>query len=93
MEKKKWDEPIWNIGFIVVGSLIGLLISSLADLSGAGMAALVFWWLPVIVGAVGLLLYLLSRLFFKKYNWVISLLFVMFLLTLALQLHNANFGG
>lgn len=90
--ENRWDVPIWNVAFIALGAVISFTIGGFANTAGAGMAAIFLYWFPIVGGIGGILTYLISRLFFKKYNWILSLLVVLFILTFSTQLHFADFG-
>ena len=79
------DSPKWNVIALILTAAIGTLLVANADRTGTGMAFLVIFWLPLMIALVTMALYGLSRLLFKKYNWIISLLGILFILNTSLQ--------
>ena len=71
---KLLNTPKNNIISIIIIEIITLSISFTVDYSGTGMAAIILKWVPALIGITTLLLYFISRLFTKKYNWIISLI-------------------
>ncbi|RMB56905.1 hypothetical protein EAX61_12625 [Dokdonia sinensis] len=82
------NEPKWNIIsllFVVAASTMLVVNGDFSN--GRGMALLVIAWIPLIVGVITLAIYGISRLLFKKYNWIITLLGILFLLNASIQFY------
>lgn len=90
---KLLDNPKNNIIAIIIVEIITLSITFTADYSGAGdLASIVLKWVPALIGITTLLLYFVSRLFTKKYNWCISLLGIITMFFVAFNLYSTDFS-
>ncbi len=72
---KYLHHKLYNVVFIVVTTIVCFyLYHASGVLEGVGMAALVLNWLPLMIGIVTLVFYLITRSITEKYGWVLSLL-------------------
>ncbi|WP_034059076.1 hypothetical protein [Lacinutrix jangbogonensis] len=85
------NNPKNNIIAIIIVEIITLSISFTADYSGAGMVEVILKWVPALIGITTLLLYFVSRLFTKKYNWIISLLGIIIMFIAAYTLYITDY--
>ncbi len=80
-----------NLAGIAIGTIISWIIGMQTDLhpsSGhAGFIPLVF---PPLVGIFTILIYLISRIFIRKFNWVISLTGITYLLYFSIDFYIKN---
>lgn len=82
------NKPKNNIIGILIGMLISWIIAMSTDLSpSSGHAGFVPLLFPPIVGLFFIGLYYFSRLFTKKYNWIISLFTIIYLLHFAIDFY------
>ena len=79
------NTPKWNIAALILTAIIGTVLVANADRMGVGMAFLVIFWLPIFIALGTMAVYGLSRLLFKKYNWIITLLGILFILNASIQ--------
>lgn len=86
------NNPKNNIITIIIIEIITLSISFTADYSGAGMIAALLKWIPAIIGIATLILYLVSRLFTKKYNWIISIIGAIVMFIAAYNLYITDYS-
>ncbi|WP_375242474.1 hypothetical protein [Lacinutrix sp.] len=90
---KHLDNPKNNIIAIIIVEIITLSITFSADFSDAGpLVSVVLKWIPGIIGVTTLLLYFVSRLIIKKYNWCISLLGIIIMFFVAFNLYSSDFS-
>lgn len=88
MNQELLNRPKWNILAILIVIVIGTLFMVSTDYSDSeGIALLVVVWLPFMLGMGTLILYGLSRLVFKKYNWFITLLGGLYILSACIQFY------
>jgi hypothetical protein len=88
MTQQVLNRPKWNILAMLVIVVIGSLLMVNSEFDGPdGMALLVVVWLPLLLGIGTLILFGLSRLLFKKYNWIITLLGALYILSACLQFY------
>lgn len=88
---KHFNNPKNNIIAIIIVEIITLSISFTADYSNAGLIAAFLKWIPALIGVTTLLIYFVSRLFTKKYNWIISIIGIIAMFIAAYNLHITNF--
>lgn len=83
---KKRNSPIWNfsiLGFVVFISSCMLYFGNYGTLEiSKSLVSLV----PFILGIGTILIYLLSRLFTKRYNWIITSIGMCIILFIALPI-------
>jgi hypothetical protein len=90
---KHLDNPKNNIIAIIIAEIVTLSISFSADYSGVeGIASVILKWVPAVVGITTLLLYFVSRLFTKKYNWLISIAGIIMMCITAYNLYITNYS-
>ena len=89
---KVLNNPNYNIVAVIIAEIIGCAIAFSADYSGAGMAAIILKWIPAIIGIATLFIYFISRLFTKKYNWVISIIGIIIILVAAYSLYTSDYS-
>jgi len=90
---KLLNNPKNNIIAIIIVEIITLSISFTVNYSGAdALVAVVLKWVPALIGVTTLLLYFVSRLFTKKYNWIISIIGIIIMFIAAYTLFNTNFS-
>ena len=88
MNQELLNRPKWNILAILIVIVIGTLFMVSSDYSDSeGIALLVVVWLPFMLGMCTLILYGLSRFLFKKYNWFITLLGALYILSACIQFY------
>ena len=69
------DKPWMNIiGVFLIAGLLWIPYIKSEVLASAGMAAIILNWMPFLIAIVTIIFYLISRLFTRKRNWIISLL-------------------
>ncbi|AUC81289.1 hypothetical protein [Lacinutrix sp. Bg11-31] len=89
---KLLNNPKNNIIAIIIIEIITLSISFTANYSGSGIASIILKWVPALIGITTLLLYFVSRLFIKKYNWVISLIGIVLMFIAAYNLYITDYS-
>ena len=89
---KHLNNPKNNIIVVIIVEIITLSISFTADYSGVGMTAIILKWIPAIIGVLTLLLYFVSRIFTKKYNWIISIIGIFFMFIAAYNLYIIDYS-
>ncbi|WP_299887814.1 hypothetical protein [uncultured Lacinutrix sp.] len=89
--KKYLSDPRYNIIAIFIAEIIGIAFTFTADFTGAGLESVIIKWAPAIIGIIALFSYLISRLFLKQYNWIISLIGILIILIVAIHIHNTDF--
>lgn len=89
---KKLNDPKFNILIIFVVEIITCSISFSANYSGAGMSAIIIKWIPGLIGLTTILFYVISRLVTKKYNWIISLIGIIFMFISAINIYSTDFS-
>jgi hypothetical protein len=89
---KLLNNPKNNIIAIIIVEIITLSISFTVDYSDAGMVAIILKWVPALIGITTLLLYFVSRLFIKKYNWIISLVGIIVMCIATYNLYITNYS-
>ena len=82
----------YNYITIIIVGLITTVLALNLDYSGAGMAVLIIVWLPLFFSLITLLLYFLSHFIFKKRNWIITLLGVLFTIYITIGLSLTDFN-
>lgn len=90
--KNKLNDPKFNIILIFIFEIIGCTISFSADYSGAGMAAIVIKWIPALIGLASIIIYFVSTLFAKKYNWVITFIGIIFIMIAAINIYLTDYS-
>jgi len=86
------NNPKHNIIAIIIVEIITLSITFTIDFSGAGMVAIILKWIPALIGITTLLLYFVSRLFTKKYNWIISIIGIIYMFIAAYNLYVTDYS-
>jgi len=81
--KNKLADPKFNIILIFIFEIIGCAITFSVDYSGGGMAAVITKWVPAFIGLGTIIIYFGSLMFTKKYNWIITLVGIVFILIAA----------
>lgn len=82
------NKPKNNIIGILTGMLISWIIAMSADLSpSSGHGGFIPLLFPPIIGIFFIGLYYISRIFIKKYNWIISLFAIIYLLHFAIDFY------
>lgn len=81
------DKPKNNLITILIATLISWIISMTADLSNAGLGGLANLIFPIIFGLATIFWYYISRIFIKKYNWIITIAGIIYNLIFAYKLH------
>lgn len=75
LNNNKRDNIWWNIGTMVIVFALYTILYTYSDVvQDAGMAAIILMWIPAGIGLFTLVVYLVSKMFFKKNNWIISLI-------------------
>lgn len=70
----KLENPNTNIIVIIIAEIITCSITFTLNYDKVNWGSIVIKWIPAIIALITLFCYFISRLFFKKHNWVISLL-------------------
>ena len=82
------NNPKSNITEIVIGMLIAWVIAMSTDLpQSSGHGGFIPLTFPPITGVFFIVLYYISRFFTKKYNWLISIFAIIYLLYFAINFH------
>ena len=72
--KKIIDNPWNNVGLIfTVVIILTILTMSAPDLDKAGLGGLANLFFPGILGIFTILVYLITRIFFRKWNWIVTI--------------------
>lgn len=88
---KHLNNPKNNIIAVIFVEIITLAISFSVDYSESGILSVILKWIPAFIGITTLLLYFVSRLFIKEYNWIISIIGIISMFLAAYQLQIANY--
>lgn len=83
---KKYNSPKWNLialGFFILLCTVMLYFSNYGT---QGMVVLVIVWIPLIIGLTTALLYALSRLAIRKYNWILTLIGIIIMLVITVPI-------
>lgn len=86
------NNPKNNIIAVIIVEIITLSISFSADYSGAGMIAVILKWIPALIGITTLILYFVSRLLIKKYNWIVTIIGIISMFIAAYNLYITDFS-
>ncbi len=82
------NRPKWNFIALFTVVVLATIVVASGDWEGdRERSKFVIIALPFIIGIITLLLYGVSRLILKKYNWIITLLGILFLLNASLQFY------
>ncbi len=83
---QKSKSPKWN--FITLGFFIFIssLMLSYSDYGTLQESSQPIVYIPTIIGMVTIILYTLSRLFTKRYNWIITTLGIVAILMIAIPI-------
>jgi len=75
LKLKKITDNTWNnVGFIFTVVLIfTILTMSAPDLDKAGLGGLANLFFPGILGILTILIYLVTKIFFRKRNWIVTI--------------------
>jgi len=93
MKYRTIDINSWkiNLAVIAIGTVISWIIGLQTDLhpsSGhGGFIPLVF---PPLLGIFIILIYLISRIFIRKYNWIITLIGIIYLMYFSIDFYIKN---
>lgn len=90
--KEKLDNSKFNIIAIFIFETIGCAISFSADYSGAGMAAILIKWIPAFIGLLTIIIYVISKLITKKYNWIITIFGIILIVTSAISIYLTDYN-
>ena len=82
-----FDKPRNNLIIILTTTIISWIIAMTADLSNAGLGGLANLIFPIIFGLVTIFWYFISRIFIKRYNWIITISGIIYNLVFAYKLH------
>ncbi|AVR47098.1 hypothetical protein C7S20_18610 [Christiangramia fulva] len=87
-EKKKIiDNPWNNIGVIFVTVIVFTTITmSAPDLNQAELGGLANLFFPAVFGLITILIYLISRIFIRKWNWIITICGIIYIGYLSIML-------
>ncbi len=86
----KLNDPKFNILIIFIVEIITCSISFSANYSEASMAAVIIKWVPALIGLSTIFIYVVSRLFIQKYNWIISLIGIIFMFISAMNIYTTH---
>lgn len=90
-KNKNIDDVNFNIKLILFVMIISIIIGFSADLhpssNHAGIAALI---IPILITVGTIIVYLLSKLFMKEYNWIFTFLGVFLNLVFAIIWYISN---
>ena len=87
MDNKFINTPKYNVLLIVLSILISWLISYTGEISGAGVGVVAIVLLPLFAGILTIVLYTLSFFVTKNYNWIISLVGIIYNIYMGVQFH------
>ena len=85
------NNKTYNYITIIIVGLLTQVIAFNLDYSGAGMAAIIVVWLPLFFCVITLLLYFLTHLAIKKYNWIVSILGILFTIYITIGIALTDF--
>jgi hypothetical protein len=72
---KDINNPRFNFGVMIIVMLCSTIITGLVEVpASANIGALLPYVFPPFVTVCSLIVYFISRLFIKKYNWVITVI-------------------
>ena len=84
--KKNLDSRKYNLLGILIGTIIAWIIAMRTDLPASsnhgGFIPLIY---PPFIGILTVIVYLISRLITKKYNWIISIIGIVYILHFAID--------
>ena len=81
------DKPKNNLIVILTATMISWIIAMTADLSNTGLGGLANLIFPIIFGLATIILSFISRIFIKRYNWIITIAGIIYNLVFAYKLH------
>lgn len=85
------NSPIKNILYLLLGTIIAVIIGFSANLpqssNHGGLIPLIY---PPIIAMGVIIIYLLSRIFTKKYNWIITMLAIVYMIMEAIVFYINN---
>ena len=71
----KIDSPKNNVVFMAVVMIVSMIISIRVDVpASANIGAILPYIFPPFITVIAIVVYFLSRIFIKRYNWIISLI-------------------
>lgn len=78
--KRVIDKPWNNIGLILAFVIAFTIFTmSAPNLDRAGLGGLANLFFPSVFGGITILVYLISRIFIRKWNWAISIIGIVFI--------------
>ncbi|ANH61308.1 hypothetical protein [Dokdonia donghaensis] len=83
---QKSKSPKWNLitlGFFIILSFLMLSYSDYGTLQKSSQSIV---YIPIIIGIASIIIYALSRLFIKRYNWIVTLLGIATMLMIAIPI-------
>ncbi|OIQ23972.1 hypothetical protein [Lacinutrix sp. MedPE-SW] len=86
------NNPKHNIIAIIITEIITLTITFTANYNYTGIEGVLVKWTPAFIGLFTLIIYFISRFIFKKYNWLISLAGIIFMVFAAVKIYTLNFS-
>ena len=86
-KNKTLDNP-WNNVLLIIISVVILTIFTMSapNIHKAGLGGLANLFFPTIFGVFTLLIYFISRLFFKAWNWIITIIGILYITYLSIML-------
>lgn len=90
--KNVLNNPQYNIIAVIIVEIITCSISFSANFSDGSLKTTLIKWTPALIGISTLMIYLVSRLLFKKLNWLITLLGIILMFYAALTIYGTDFS-
>ncbi len=87
---KKLETTTTNIIVIIIVEIITLSITYTLNYDETNWSYIVIKWTPAIIALATLLCYFISRLFLKKYNWIISLIGIIIMIIMTLNIYQSH---
>ena len=74
-------DKLWNNIGLILAVVIAFTIFTMSapNLDTAGLGGLANLFLPAVFGGITIMVYLISRIFIRKWNWVISLIGIVYI--------------
>lgn len=87
INKETLNSSLNNIGFIFLLTIcLTIFTMSAPDLATAGLGGLANLFFPSVIGGITLLIYLISRLLSRKWNWIITIFGMTYNLYISIQI-------
>jgi len=84
---KKLENPTTNMFAIIIAEIITCSITLSLNYDTTSWSTIFLKWTPAIIGLGCLFSYFFSRLFFKKYNWIITILGILIMIIATVRIY------